>query len=222
MALEISKTKEENSHLERISEEVAQLKEVLMDCISRMEGIFDEVRVLAVAESLNVEETKESFEATVGALEVQLQEKEEIIGKESLALKELEGGLNRKILNLENLVKEKEKLLEVREAEVQELRSKSEILEAGIINLREEDEVSLGEEEGNRSLEAEVATELERLRDEIHERDIILKAKEMEIKMVKQSMEERIKELERIIKRQAAQKKNARLVTLIGTIEKRN
>ena len=222
MALEISKTKEENSHLERISEEVAQLKEVLMDCISRMEGIFDEVRVLAVAESRNVEETKESFEATVGALEAQLQEKEEIIRKESLALKELEGGLNRKILNLENLVKEKEKLLEVREAELQELRSKSETLEAGIINLREEDEVGPGVEEESRALEGQMATELERLRGELHEKDTILKAKEMEIKMVKQLMEERIKELEKIIKSQAAQRKSARLVSLIGTIEKKN
>jgi hypothetical protein len=55
------------------------------------------------------------------------------------------------------------------------------------------------------------------------EKDVLLEAREMEVKMIKQSMDKRIRELERIVKRQAKEKeKKSRLVSFIGTIEKRN
>lgn len=226
MALERSKQKEESSHLERVSEGVTQLRGALLDCISQMEALFEETSSLVSTEARRVEATKEHFEATVGALELELQEKEKIVREEGLRLKELEENLRNRILDLENLVKEKERLLQVRETEIEDLKSQTETIEAsasGVIELREEDEVDPGEGKLEDGLERQTSAELERLRAELHEKDVILKAREMELRKVEESMGEKIKELEKTVKRQAAQKqKNIRLVSLIGTIDKRN
>lgn len=65
--------------------------------------------------------------------------------------------------------------------------------------------------------------EVDRLRAEIKEKDVLLEAREMEVKMIKQTMEKRIRELERIVKRLAREReKPSRLASFVGTIEKRH
>jgi hypothetical protein len=216
------KVKQGDSSLERLCVGVAEYRESLIQCISRMEVLLEEATDSAVVEGRKIEE---NFQAIVGLLEAQLQEKEQLLHKESRAFKELDETLKQKILDLENLIREKEELLQIRDAELKDLWVRIEALEASsdaVIILTEEDEVSTTEEE-SLALEKQAATELERLRAEIREKDTLLKAREMEVKMVKQSMEEKIKELETIIKRQAGEKpRTSRLVSLIATIEKKN
>jgi chromosome segregation ATPase len=214
-----------NSLLERLSVGVAEFRETLMQCIFRMEARLKEATDLAAREAKKIEETIESFQATVRLLEAQLQEKEQLLHKESLTLEELNKTVKQKILDLENLIREKEDLLLVRDAELRDLQARVEVLEASsaaVITLTEEDEVSPREEK-SLALEKQAAAELERYRAEIQEKDILLKASETEVRMVKQSMEKKIKELETIVKRQAGQRpRTSRLVSLIGTIEKKN
>jgi hypothetical protein len=70
---------------------------------------------------------------------------------------------------------------------------------------------------------AGVKKEVDRLRAEIKEKDVLLEAREMEVKMIKHTMETRIRELERIVKRLARERgKQSRFVSFLGTIEKRH
>ncbi len=65
--------------------------------------------------------------------------------------------------------------------------------------------------------------EVDRLRAEIKEKDVLLEAREMEVKMIKHTMEKRIRELERIAKRLAREReKQSRPVSFLGNIEKRH
>lgn len=76
---------------------------------------------------------------------------------------------------------------------------------------------------GERPEKEILMAEMERLRAEIKEKEVLLEAREMEIKMIKQSMEKRIRELERIVKRQAREKeRKSRFVSFIGAIDKRH
>jgi len=65
--------------------------------------------------------------------------------------------------------------------------------------------------------------ELEGLRAELHERNLILQAREMEVKMIKQSMPERVREFDKIVQRQPEKEPGkSRLGSFLAAIEKRN
>ena len=190
--------------------------------------------LLSLLEKRNVEiiNLRSEAEKKAGSLEAQLQEKEESLHVRESALKEREESLTAKLHDLERRLSEKEALLEVPETEINDLRSKADVLNVppqGLITLREEDAVAVrgSEEEGGRARpgtrdgkEAEgqerMAAEMQRLTAELQEKDVLLSAREMEVKMVKQSMEERVKELERIVKRQVGEEqKKSRLVSYV-------
>jgi len=64
---------------------------------------------------------------------------------------------------------------------------------------------------------------LEGLRAELHERNLILQAREMEVKMIKQSMPERVRELDKIVQRQPEKEPGkSRLGSFLAAIEKGN
>ncbi len=61
------------------------------------------------------------------------------------------------------------------------------------------------------------------LKRALKEREIMLSAKETEVKMIKQSMQEKIRELEKIIQSQAKrQPGKSRLVSFLTNIDKRH
>ena len=65
--------------------------------------------------------------------------------------------------------------------------------------------------------------EFEDLKKLLREREIMLSAKETEVKMIKQSMQEKIRELEKIIQSQAKrQPGQSRLVSFLANIDKRH
>lgn len=240
MGSESSKVRRKNDHLDLLAGEVAEIRGILGDRAPRLESLIHEARASATTEGRRFGEIRESLEATVFALENRLQEKEEMLERERSAIKELEQNLNDKIPELENALKEKERVLPIRDLELQSIKSEMEALVVppqNMITLREEDAVTIKEleeeagitglSEADKREEASddkhLATEVQRLRAEVKEKDVLLEARAMEVKIVKQSMEKRIRELEKDIKRQAGEKeKKSRLVSFIGTIEKKN
>jgi DNA repair exonuclease SbcCD ATPase subunit len=134
---------------------------------------------------------------------------EETLDKKESAIIQLEESLTAEIQDLEDQLTEKVSLLEARQEELNGLRSK---LDApgngsdGVLTLREEDVVvinlldhkgeksitpSMGEEKMAQDLK-DTATETERLRAQIQERDTMLAAKETEVKMINRTMEEEV------------------------------
>ncbi|MCH7571087.1 MAG: hypothetical protein IH919_11075, partial [Deltaproteobacteria bacterium] len=124
-------------------------------------------------------------------------------------LRETEESLTAEIRELEDQLTEKESLLEDRQEELNDLRSKSGALgdaSDGVLTLKEEDVVtinllghkgekvitpSMGEEKMAKDRK-DTATETERLRAQIQERDTMLTAKETEVKMSNRTMEEEL------------------------------
>lgn len=241
MGLELVKEKQGNGHLGWIAEEVAEIKEILVSRISRVESFIQEAGFLAETEAQRVKQIREGLEAEIAILEAQLREKEEILHTRDSAIEAMREGLAAKIHDLENRVREKEELLAIRDAVLKDLKSKIDALNFSpyaLITLREEDAITLkGAEEEQRkrvlqsevkeeeiqALEERMSTEMQRLRVEIQEKDVLLTAREMEVRMIKQSMEDRIKELEKIVKRQAGEEqKKSRLVAFVPPVDKSN
>ncbi|MEK6562800.1 MAG: hypothetical protein AABZ59_06425 [Candidatus Binatota bacterium] len=240
MDSEFPDARQPNGSLGLIVEEVAEIRQILMTRVSQLKSFIQEAEVSAATEAQRIEEIRKGFEATVAALESKIEEKEAVLQKENSALRDMEGNLTGRIFDLESRVKEKEQLLAARDAELAQLQSKIDALRfpsQNLITLREEDAVSVRKaaeqevvatrvdsqenETGNDN--EHLAEEVRRLKAERREKDVLLEAREMEVKMIKQSMDKRIRELERIVKRQAKEKeKKSRLVSFIGTIEKRN
>ncbi len=68
-----------------------------------------------------------------------------------------------------------------------------------------------------------MSAELERLRADLRDRNLLLEARETEVRMIKQSMQEKFKGLERIVQRpQGDETKKSRLASLLATVEKRH
>ena len=240
MDSEFPRARQANGSLGLIAEEVAEIRQILMTRVSQLKSFIQEAEVSAVTEAQRIEEIRKGFEATVAALESKIEEKEAVLQKKNSALRDMEGNLAGRICDLESRVKEKEQLLAARDAELAQLQSKIDALRfppQNLITLREEDAVPVREAAEQEVVAARVnsqeneagndnerlAEEVQRLKAEMKEKDVFLEAREMEVKMIKQSMDKRIRELERIVKRQAKEKeKKSRLVSFIGTIEKRN
>jgi len=148
-------------------------------------------------------------EMKLGKMESQLQELEETLHKKESAIVQLEESLTAEIQELEDQLTEKESLLETRQEELSGLRSKLDSFgngSDGVLTLREEDVVNInlsdhkgekaitpymGEEKMAQDLK-DTATETERLRAQIQERDTMLTAKETEVKMINRTMEEEV------------------------------
>ena len=220
--------------------EVADIKENLVERLNRMESIVKETVALAVIEAQQGQEIKESLEAERAALETRVSETEEILQSRDATVKELEEDLTAKGNDLEKLVREKVKLLEIRDAVLQDLKSTTgalNVLAENLVSIKEEDVITLeeSEEEGEdngarelrereaKDLEKRLAEEVQGLRAEIREKDVVLGAKETEIQMIKWTMEGRIEVLENLTKkRPGGKRKTTRLVSFLVDMGKRH
>jgi len=116
--------------------------------------------------------------------------------EESLCARKLEAGQIKEILN----------------SKIQELETELTQKEELLTHLQKDDAQRQATE-----------AELEGLRAELHERNLILQAREMEVKMIKQSMPERVRELDKIVQRQPEKEPGkSRLGSFLAAIEKRN
>ncbi len=79
------------------------------------------------------------------------------------------------------------------------------------------------EEEQRKDLQHNMSAELERLRAELRDRNLLLEARETEDRMIKQSVQEKFRGLERMMQRPlGGEARKSRLVSFPATIEKKN
>jgi len=172
--------------------------------------------------------------------DAELQEREEALRAKESTMEQLEESLNAEIQDLEDRLSEKGSLLEASQNELEELRAKIASMggeSEGLVTLREEDVVTLDNVVEDEDSVADVSllqgksteelsttkAEMEDLKKALREREIMLAAKETEVKMIKQSTQEKVRELEKIVQSQAKQQPGkSRLVSFLANIEKRH
>jgi len=236
-----SQVREKEELLDLRDDELKVVKskmDLLTNLVTRMEFVVKRAEAGAAGEA---EQGKGTLWAEAAALKAQLREKEEILHATGSDFEGLQENLSAKIHDLESQAREKEELLDLRDAELKDLKSKMRTLNfspASTITPTEEDPVTPKEAEeeqgetarrseveqgGSRFLKESMAAEMQRLKAEIREKDVFLGAREMEVKMIKQSMEERVGELERIVKRQALEgQEKSRFVSFVPPIDRKN
>ncbi|MFQ5929723.1 MAG: hypothetical protein ACE5MK_08480, partial [Acidobacteriota bacterium] len=118
---------------------------------------------------------------------------------------------------------EKEESLRAR---VSAAKQQEDILTSRIHDLEDqlnEREALLLEEEKRKGHLDSMSAELERLKADLRDRNLLLEARETEVRMIKQSVQEKFRGLERIVNRpEEGEARKSRLVSLLATIEKKH
>lgn len=212
-------------------------KEDLVRGIRGLESVIKQAITVAVEEAEREREINEHLQKEKAELESQLKEKEKLLQTQAATIEELEEKLKAKSDDLERQTLEKATLLEVRDAVLANLtttRAALNILEEDLQSLtgeeiilhelsqQDEGESGISKLRQMKDLEEHMAAELEILRAGIRERDVMLGAKEMEIEMIKQSLETKIEELEGLLKQQARKGKRASVVSYLVDFGKKH
>ncbi len=187
-----------------------------------------EARLMDKEESLRAQDSdarqmEQSLNSKIQEMENELRQRDELLamhnGESNDNTSELEG----KASALEAQLMDKEESLRARESNArqleEELSGKIQELET---ELRQKEELLMHLQKDDLQRQTTEA-ELEGLRAELHERNLILQAREMEVKIIKQSMPERARELDKIVQRQPEKEPGkSRLGSFLAAIEKRN
>jgi len=169
----------------------------------------------------NASQLEENLNSKIRELKNELKQKEELLatpnGETNGTVSELEA----KASVLEAQLLEQQESLRARESNAKELEStlsgKIQELEN---ELRQKEEL-LQKSQMDDLQRQTTEAELEGLRAELHQRNLILQAREMEVKMIKQSMPERVRELDKSVQRQTeGEPQKTRLGSFLATIEK--
>jgi chromosome segregation ATPase len=104
-------------------------------------------------------------------------------------------------------------------------KQQEDILTARIHDLenRLAEKEALLEKEWGKDLQESMAAELERLRADLRDRNLLLEARETEVRMIKQSVQEKFRGLEKLVQRpQGGEEKKSPLVSFLATVEKKH
>jgi hypothetical protein len=224
--------REKEEFLEAKDSQIKELEDNLTVKVRDLEHQLREKDELLGARDAELEELNSEVDGLVGRMtqmESFIREQGTFAAAEAQRVRKIREGLEAGMAVLEAQHLETDDVLSLRDSVLH-------ISTPGVITLREEDAITLEEAErlaerdlstGLKEEEIEhlerMAAEIQTLKAEIQEKDLILAAREMEVKTIKQSMEEKIKELERIIKRQAGkEQRRSRLVPFSPPIDKRH
>ena len=183
-----------------ILDEVTGMKERLW----RMESFIQQAAALAVTQAQRADEIKQSFEATVAALEAQLRERWSALDKDGSSLEGQDQELTSRIRDLESQLREKEQQLEIRNAELDDLRAKLEETAALAMEPKQDREIQEGFETAVAALKAQLREKEELL----NQKDIALKDMEESLTGLEESLVNQVRVLEgqlgeMILKKQA-------------------
>lgn len=237
---ELQKIASREADLKNLFAEAANIKESLEERVTGLESLIKKAAALALTEVNASQELKAHFEAETVALQTQLAEQEDILHTRDAAFEELKKTLEDKNNDLQLKITEKAKLLELRETVLEDLKSTTGALntltedlesfkEERIISLQasqqqvENFEASKLKDKEMKELEARMAAEIRGLKNKIQEKNVVLRARELEIKMVKQTMGARIDELQTLTNPEAPRKRRSpRLVSFFTAGGKKN
>jgi len=188
-----------------------------------------EARLMDKEESLRARESdarqmEQSLNSKIQEMENELlRQRDELLAMQNGESDDNTSDLEGKASALEARLMDKEESLRARESDArqleEELSGKIQELET---ELRQKEELLTHLQKDDLRRQTTEA-ELEGLRAELHERNLILQAREMEVKIIKQSMPERVRVLDRIVQRQPKKEPGkSRLGSFLAAIEKRN
>ncbi len=184
--------------------------------------LMDKEESLRARES-DARQMEQSLNSQILELENELRQRDESLAMRNGEVSGVRSELEAKTSALEAQVMEREESLRARESNTKQL---AEILNSKIQELENElrqKEESLTHLQKDDVQRQATEAELEGLRAELHERNLILQAREMEVKMIKQSMPERVRELDKIVQRQPEKEPGkSRLGSFLAAIEKGN
>lgn len=187
----------------------------------------------ALKEAEEGEELRETFKKEKMELEKQIRELEELIATRDAATQQSEEQMKLQIAGLEEQIAEKNNLLRIRDNLLRDLKSTADTMQFlanGLASLSDGEIVTLDDvqvDDKEKATDApnaavgNMSLEIEKLRAELHDRDLALGAKEMELEMMKEQMEARIEELENHLSHEKP-KKSARLVSFLNDIRSKN
>ncbi len=184
--------------------------------------LMDKEESLRARES-DARQMEQSLNSQILELENELRQRDESLAMRNGEVSGVRSELEAKTSALEAQVMEREESLHARESNTKQLE---EILNSKIQELENElrqKEESLTHLQKDDVQRQATEAELEGLRAELHERNLILQAREMEVKMIKQSMPERVRELDKIVQKQPEKEPGkSRLGSFLAAIEKGN
>jgi len=226
-----------NGQIQSLEDEVKQKDGLLAmqngesnDNTSELEGkaLALEARLMDKEESLRARESdarqmEQSLNSKIQELETELRQRDELLAMQNGESNDNTSELEGKASALEARLMDKEESLRARESDArhpeEELSGKIQEMET---ELRQKEELLTHLQKDDLQRQTTEA-ELEGLRAELHERNLILQAREMEVKIIKQSMPERVRELDKIVQRQPEKEPGkSRLGSFLAAIEKRN
>ncbi|MGH7830224.1 MAG: hypothetical protein ACREP8_08600 [Candidatus Binatia bacterium] len=105
-----------------LKDQMAQLKELLLERFGGIESALREAEVSAEREAEQAKQIRENLTAEVGRLDTQLREKQDLLQARESAMREMEESLTGKLQELQNQLQERSQLLEKRDAELKEMR----------------------------------------------------------------------------------------------------
>ena len=168
---------------------------------------------------ITLAEDLKAMAAEAERLRIQIQERDAMLAVKEAEVKmvtrTMEEELSRQLL-------EKEKFLRERDSSA---KQQEETLTARIHDLENQltEKEAPAEEGREKDLLQSMSAELERLRADLRDRNLLLEARETEVRMIKHSVQEKFKGLEKIVQRpQGGEAKKSRLVSLLATVEKRH
>jgi len=184
--------------------------------------LMDKKEALRARES-DARQLEEELSGKIQEMENELRQRDELLAMQNGESNDNTSELEGKASALEAQLMDKEEALRARESNArqleEELSGKIQELET---ELRQKEELLTHSQKDDLQRQTTEA-ELEGLKAELRERNLILQAREMEVKIIKQSMPERVRELDKIVQRQPEKEPGkSRLGSFLAAIEKRN
>ncbi|MFB3123536.1 MAG: hypothetical protein ACE10H_15265 [Candidatus Binatia bacterium] len=215
---ELNDLRSKSGALGDASDGVLTLKEEDVVTINLLGHKGEKVITPSMGEEKMAKDRKDTA-AEAERLRAQIQERDTMLAAKETEVKminrTMEEELSRQLL-------EKEESLRTRESAA---KRQEDILTARIHDLENrlrEKEALLEEGEG-KDFQQSLSNELESLKAELRDRNLLLQARETEVRMIKQSLNEKFRGLERIAQSSAGKDlKKSRLGSFLETIEKKN
>ena len=218
----------QEARLRAALDELALEKDILIEQMNRLESIVKEAATSAVEDDQRERERQQSLEEEKAALQNQIEEMEATLQTKNTAANQLQKEFTAKLEELNEQIKDKESLLQFRNIALSDLRTAARSLNRLVNGLSTKGEAPGAADDPQNKPTGETADaikaieerasmeiELERLRNDVREKELAIAAKSVELEMTKQKMNGRIEELERALDTKV-KRKSPRLVALLS------
>lgn len=217
----------QESRLRAALDDLALEKDILIEQTNRLGTIVKQAATSAVEDDERERERQQNLENEMSAQQIQMKELEESLQMKEATIKDLQEQFTAKIADLNGQISEKDNLLQVRDIALKDFKAASESLNRLVSSLSSSGELPTvlpenpqgnptGEtEDVIKKIEERTSMEIEKMKSVIHEKELALAAKSVELEMTKREMGDRIKNLEDTIDARK-KRKSPRLVSLLA------